>query len=94
MTLHPHPYRVLYTNQLCQSDSTLVRVNVFDHHGRLPVTAIRNKNTVSLQLVEYSHFFKYFLNPQHFLNLIANGQLIFKNECYVFTQLDSSIFLV
>src|SRR3569832_1736005 len=48
---HLHPHAILDALQLRQRHLALVRVGVLDHHGGLPVGAVRDQRVVGVELV-------------------------------------------
>ena len=65
-------------------------VGVLEQQRGLPVAAIGNQGRVGLDLLQDAFFFKDFFDPQHFLDLVADGGLAFKLQTDVLAQLHAA----
>ena len=85
---------VFDTAHFTQSFRANRRITEFNHKGGFPVGAIGNQRVIGFEFFFDSSHFKDLLDAQHFLDLVANSQRVFKVDTRVIAQRQLTIFLV
>ena len=94
MVSNLHPYQVLDTQQFFELRGANDRIGILDHESRLEIPAAGDQRVVSLEFLVDTVCFKYFLDAQHFLDLVEQGESILEIKGRVWSKGNLAVFLV
>ena len=89
-----HPDAVLDALELRQHGLALFLVGVLDLHGDLEVAAVGHQRRIGFQLMPDAVFLEDLFDAQHFLDLIADQQIVLEDQQDVPAQLDAAQLLL
>ena len=69
-------------------------VLVFDQHRRLQVAPVGNQRVVRVELLLDVRRLEHLLDPQHFLDLVADRQLVLEQQRDMLAQVNGAVALV
>ena len=94
LPVHLHPHAVLDALQAGERPLTLLDILILDQQRHLPVASVGDQRVIGVQLVLYAGFLEDLFDAQHFLDLIADRQLVLEQQREMLSQVNRARLLV